>query len=547
MKSFLTAIASTALLTAPTALAVQELPSIGVSPDVLAVRSSSTSPSPLAMSMQDVPRNIRRIMAQHLEDVRQNMPGWEDVQPTGVVHPFFRPDVQGPAYYEFDLSPAGFIVMSTGRHDIPICHWSNEGDSMAEILIAGARGIGKQARRLYKMDTFFYVAEGAGERIVAELGPWPAKIEHLALGRSGSSEGKDLVRSYWADWQELKYGYEDNYGLLLDQKRDRASSSWEIEERALTEGQHLQPGLVQPIGLIGDLRGAELLGQGADLVELVHGQDDAGRPQLAVRQIAEAPSGAGYSLELVLHYAGGEVDVHQLIAGGNGGSHTGAGASEEGGTILHGSWSNWQFRFAGDPDDQPVYNQFTFGNGCAVGCGPVAWSMLLAWCDNQADAGNPRWAPRWGIYRQNGQTAPAPNAVVPLNQNVASEGMMIQIGNSLDTYCTPWGTATLPGDMDGVNGYLAPRTGAEAEARWEVYDADYLRVRAMNQVWGWGTPAVIGTGFFQHYALAWGYAWRTHSSGSVSRWFLVNQGWGGAGDAWIPAETWFCGELWTRM
>ena len=56
---------------------------------------------------------------------------------------------------------------------------------------------------------------------------------------------------------------------------------------------------------------------------------------------------------------------------------------------------------AGGHSAQPLYDQFDYG-GCAVGCGPVAWTMLFCWGDYQAGHGNAYWAPRLGLYRENG-------------------------------------------------------------------------------------------------------------------------------------------------
>jgi len=52
----------------------------------------------------------------------------------------------------------------------------------------------------------------------------------------------------------------------------------------------------------------------------------------------------------------------------------------------------------GVPDPQPNYYQFDYPKkGCAVGCGPVAWTMLFCWADKQAGIGNPYWGPCWGL------------------------------------------------------------------------------------------------------------------------------------------------------
>jgi hypothetical protein len=64
---------------------------------------------------------------------------------------------------------------------------------------------------------------------------------------------------------------------------------------------------------------------------------------------------------------------------------------------------------------------------------------------------------------------------------------------------------------------------------------------------------VIGTGWLSHYPMAIGYAYQERivrycfifcwNDTVYDRWFYVNQGWGGAGNEWVSASTWFAGEI----
>jgi hypothetical protein len=92
----------------------------------------------------------------------------------------------------------------------------------------------------------------------------------------------------------------------------------------------------------------------------------------------------------------------------------------------------WNYYWAGTGSAQPKYNQFTYGS-CAVGCGPVAWSMLFGWADRQAATGNAYWAPRTGIYRQNGGRGA--DAVAPTAQDAGVNNMIIEIHNDVHTFC----------------------------------------------------------------------------------------------------------------
>ena len=81
----------------------------------------------------------------------------------------------------------------------------------------------------------------------------------------------------------------------------------------------------------------------------------------------------------------------------------------------------------------------------------------------------------------------------------------------------------------------------------------WLRESARNSIRDRHTPAIIGTGGLSHYPLAFGYAWRSRTVSACwicwwdtteySRFFYVNQGWGGSGNGWVSASTWFVGEV----
>jgi hypothetical protein len=76
-----------------------------------------------------------------------------------------------------------------------------------------------------------------------------------------------------------------------------------------------------------------------------------------------------------------------------------------------------------------------------------------------------------------------------------------------------------------------------------------------------GTPAIVGTGYLKHYAVAFGYIWRNVESCFLGTWpcnstieayFLVNDGCGARQISetswnlcykWVPAKVWFAGEI----
>lgn len=209
---------------------------------------------------------------------------------------------------------------------------------------------------------------------------------------------------------------------------------------------------------------------------------------------------------------------------------------------------------AGGGAAQPAYNQFDF-NGCAVGCGPTAWAMLFGWGDYQSAHGNAYWAPRWGLYRQNGGRGA--DAVAPLAQDGGVENMIRELNGEVHTFCAFGSGATCPWDMPGAWTYLNGRTGTSGRADWNSVGIcqDWLRDRVIDSIVNRHTPAVIGTGWLSHYPLAFGYAWQTRTVRHSFAWwswdetvtdrcFYVNEGWGGGGAGdWVDASTWFAGQI----
>jgi hypothetical protein len=217
---------------------------------------------------------------------------------------------------------------------------------------------------------------------------------------------------------------------------------------------------------------------------------------------------------------------------------------------------SWTYYWAaGGSSAQPAYSQFEYGR-CLVGCGPTAWAMLFCWADRQAATGNTYWAGRTGLYRFNGGRGE--DAVAPHLQDGGVENVIKELHEQCDTWCAFGSGATSPWKMPGAFEYLDGRTAAEARASWNpsAIAQDDLRDRVIESIVNRRTPAIVGIGWFDHYPLAWGYAWqkRTIRRGTIlhswddvvtDRSFYLNEGWGqgGSGD-WVEASTWFAGQLW---
>lgn len=211
---------------------------------------------------------------------------------------------------------------------------------------------------------------------------------------------------------------------------------------------------------------------------------------------------------------------------------------------------SWTYYWA--PGDQPRYYQFDY-TGYPVGCGPVAWAMLIGWADRRAGAGDPYWAPRFGLYRANGGYGA--DAVAPVDPDTGVTNVIKEIHKDVGTFNLFGNGATFPWSMGGVQSYLNGRTGTYQATHWNSFGISEggLRDRAIIMIRDRRTPSIIGTGWLSHYPMAFGYAVQRRVIRRCFFWcwdevvwdqaFYVNQGWGGAGNEWVPASTWFASEM----
>jgi hypothetical protein len=111
--------------------------------------------------------------------------------------------------------------------------------------------------------------------------------------------------------------------------------------------------------------------------------------------------------------------------------------------------------------------------------------------------------------------------------------------------------------MDGARYYLSyVGTGMGLVESHNVvgYHEDRIKADARNEIAVNKRPVILGTGFLAHYPLAWKYQYRTRPESWNEGWFdgddvvideqfYVNSGWGGSGNGWVSAGTWFAGRI----
>jgi hypothetical protein len=214
-------------------------------------------------------------------------------------------------------------------------------------------------------------------------------------------------------------------------------------------------------------------------------------------------------------------------------------------------WSPWYYHWAGSHADQRLYNQYAYG-GCVTGCGPTAWAMLFGWVDLKAAQLDARWRYRTGFYREGGSVYGNAAVIAPSYVDYGVRNMIQELRGQVNTFCLAGNGATYPWQMGDAQYYLNPRTSGRVVTDYSSVGIHYdsLRDQAIVEISSNRTPAVIGTGWLSHYPVAYGYAYRYRTAGYwpftyrvYSRWFYVNQGWGGSGNGWVEASTWFAGRV----
>lgn len=544
-------------------------------------------------------------------------PGWDEARLGRRVRPFHRPDIAGVAYYEFEvlrptadgleLEAAGFIMLAAGAHDFPIAHWNYEGPAPSAELLNQAGPSPAGPLKFYKLDTLAYAVEDARGRQLATLGSQPPRIVGLGAAKgepepieetwgpaapskddgaplpgvhsvSGPAPA-DLSFAPWESWDALKQGFAEAYAPLIERLERSAAEDWEMERVAARIGEVLRVGESFPLALVGAGQPVvTVTGAGAPLVATELRQP-AGRPPVLVVTAVAAQEGAAVPLAVNIAYGGGAAEqvpfvvvdaklvqpdtytVHLPSVSVGGGPGAAAAVADAGGAQLRGSWGPWNYDIAGTGLDQRKYDQFGPGtapntSSCKSGCGPTAWAMLFGWADLQASRPGSVWAGRWGLYRQSGGRGA--DAVAPREMDQGVRNMVWEIRSDLGTWCNPFNenAATFPWDMDQATGYLSGRTSVRLSTYYNSFGITEGRLRdqAKNRLRYDRVPVIIGTGWLNHYPLAWKFAsrsrlvekcflWQCWKERQYSQWFYVNQGWGGRKDGWVPADTWFAGYI----
>lgn len=276
----------------------------------------------MRVKLEEVPLDVRRRAARYLEAMRgtEMAPGSGAAAFGEEACPLYRPDVKGIAYWELEIlgvktvtrngvgalngngddggagraSDRGFLVVSTGPHDVPVPHWSVELEPPSRSIDAHATG--DAVARVFKLDTLCYAGEDAKGTYLSHVGQFPPMPHGLPTAlpkkpalaslesrtaeptpndeRVAKQEPKQIPArprktkvASWPSWGQAKKGYAGAYGLHLAALRARADQLWQVEALVakLGEGMHEGDTLVVPLLRPGK---AELGGDGAGSVTM---------------------------------------------------------------------------------------------------------------------------------------------------------------------------------------------------------------------------------------------------------------------------------------
>ncbi len=511
----------------------------------LRIQKTGQDGTPAGFSLAEVPREALSIASEHLKGTGEE--DWSNARLGPVAYPVYNPVINGgkePAYLEFKVIPGkiasepsdlsqsppleqkedlGFILVSLTRQDVPIPEFSTEGPTRVEKL----RRLAKTTQmRAVRYSQAVLLAENAQGEPVASLGATPFQLPDAILDfadkgtDSEVQEGKpvlepdrpDFTGTPYESFKHFKEVYLKGtvYQYLRARQAQAAELAWMVQD-----------------------------GKGPELVKVPLKNTTVILPkQTILRFEVEDPTIVG--LELVPKETGlkavglrAGATILTVIYPDGAGNHfliqVGLGLK----AIRAASWGSWNTYYAGGWGNQKRYSQEWGLAGCCAnawsGCGPTAWAMFYGYWDGR------------GVTSLIGGSGGTPM----LNNGYVQECIRNVFG-WVGTYCVNGQAATNPWQMN--QGYRwAGRQGAgiNISTTWGVpYLSSGPRNKAIQSIRDYGRPALVGTGFYEHYPLAFAYKYRDYTwlgiTWDTQRYWLVNNGHAETAGIWVDAAScWF--------
>jgi len=443
----------------------------------------------------------------------------------------------------------GYILVSLAEDNFPIVSFSNEGMTPIEQLLARA-GTTNIVPVYY--DNTLLVAEDAQGNLLANVGSVPFKIPPSALNELSSPheyagdddaetetgpEDRPLGATHYASYAEFRADFQSNpvYQLLRAKRAANAKEQWDIEKGIYPEVIMIEVNETKFI-----LEGQRITGFS------FFSEDSAGlrveqpAPTSGLRLTGVMAGDGRLRVEVpdgIINYAVrvGDPRAPGRAAAPQGGFTPGLQPLQK---VAAGGW-----------DEQPKYKQLKHSDWCPLtGCGPVAWSMLFAWFEREHDV--------------KGAFGNILNHDAPGNLSGNNKALVLPVYHSLhelcDVICGPGSDqgATEPGDMaEGGLGstQLAKVVGAikrSYKMKWTICDAcpEDGALECAGAIKK-GYPAVVGLGWFWHYALAYAYARQDYKLTENSpplyifRYLKCNMGWGDTNKWYNLCDTFFSSDF----
>ncbi|KAK2156948.1 hypothetical protein LSH36_202g12076 [Paralvinella palmiformis] len=224
------------------------------------------------------------------------------------------------------------------------------------------------------------------------------------------------------------------------------------------------------------------------------------------------------------------------------------------------SYSSWSYWSIPSENYFPDYNQFEL-NGCAIGCGPVAWSMVFGYYDRRSHYSS-AFTGSENLYRSGSDgTTGSSSEIAPKYNDNKMRAYINKQNDILGTFCLLSQGATLHFSMDKVEDFFkarqisgSPRLQEKSHwLTWAGIYSDSVERWTKNKVkQGW--PVIVGwrAGSYLkwHYPVAtrvrtrtktykscfW---WRCRTKTSTEDMMYLHMGWGGSSNGWKNLEAYY--------
>ena len=513
----------------------------------LKISTSDAAGGPISIPISSLPTQAVQMASDMLNGNVAG--GWQNGSLAPYAYPIYDPAINGgtnPAYIEFKVisspptpgtngpagppvespSDGGFILVSLTTQDVPIPEMAQDGPTRVEQLRRAAQS---STVRAVRYSEGFMAAEDSTGNLVASLGSTPLRLPPDIMGIYGKTYQGQVISNQvvldpgkptftappYSSYKEFKDDYVNGpvYSFLRARRSETGQFRWNM---ALGQ---MPPVINIPIGA------AVTVLSNQTIVAF-----DLENPDLATGNVL--PTG-GLSLKGMTP---GGAFLHVLLPDQTTAYYALIVGSPAGGPL---GWSAWQYWWAGSCGDERHYNQawnLTPGcnPGCWSGCGPTAWAMFYGWWDQR------------GPCTLIGDCSPTPL----WNNNDVLDCLRAECGY-LGTYCAFGQGATWPWNMhDGFQ--WAPARGRGISSTWSWCVPHFgsgprnLAKAAIQS----GRPACVGIGFYEHYPLAWGYAYSENTwlgiTWDTANYWYANMGWGSSScGQWVNADScWFGHNAW---